>query len=66
MSDEQIFAEIRKLIERAGEVRVLSALTGKGVSPTTAERMVKGRYSSKPTGLMKQALLAILEENKAS
>lgn len=66
MNDEQILTEIKKLVKRAGSAQVLSALTGKGVGATTAERIVNGRYANKPNGLLKQTLLDLLEQNKAS
>lgn len=65
MSDDEILLEVKKLVERAGQPYVLSALTGLGVSATTAERIVKGRYSRTPTGLLRRALLDVLE-SKAS
>lgn len=66
MSDEQILKEVKKLVLERGKPRLLSALTGKGVGSTTAERIAAGRYDSKPRGLLRQAILDVLDELKAS
>jgi len=66
MSDAEILAEVKRLVERAGRARILSALTGKGIGVSTAERIVSGRYSAKPGGLLRAALLDVIETNKAS
>lgn len=62
MSDEQILVEIKKLISAAGEARILGALTGKGIGPSTASRIVSGSYSHRPSRLLRRALVEILEE----
>lgn len=66
MSDEQILAEIQRLIGRTGKPRILGALTGKGVGSSTAEQITSGRYVKKPGGLLRQALLDVIREIKAS
>lgn len=62
MSDEQILKDIKKLIDAAGEARVLSALTGKGIGSATAFRIVSGSYSNRPSRLLRRALVEILTE----
>lgn len=66
MSDEEIFTELKRLVERTSRARILGALTSKGVGSTTAERLVAGRYSAKPGGLLRAVLLDVIETNKAS
>ena len=67
MSDKELLKEFEKYLKREGREKALSALTGRGVCASTAERLANGVYAvKKPQHKTKRALLEILGLDKAS
>ena len=65
-NDDDVLKRFNRWKAQVGSARALSALTGKGVGGSTAERLVNDRYVNRPTNMLRKILMDLLEEQKAS
>lgn len=63
-TDKDLIKSLAKWIDRVGRNEAMANLCRKGVGTSTAERLVHGRYTSRPGSILKTVIAELLTEQE--